>query len=164
MYKNILVLDAGHGGSDSGATGNRLREKDLTLSIVLAAKKQFDKDKNYAVYYTRTTDTYPSLTDRSDLATTLELITSLVATSTLQEQQQKVQRRYTILKDIKHPMELHPISGQLMYITLQRQQQDLRTEAGRSYWISCITSYKNCIYFDRVWIYLQQIRSCIYEN
>ena len=66
--KNILVLDAGHGGSDSGATGNRLREKDLTLSIVLAAKKQFDKDKNYAVYYTRTTDTYPSLTDRSDLA------------------------------------------------------------------------------------------------
>ena len=89
MYKNILVLDAGHGGSDSGATGNRLREKDLTLSIVLAAKKQFDKDKNYAVYYTRTTDTYPSLTDRSDLATTLELITSLVATSTLQEQQQK---------------------------------------------------------------------------
>lgn len=68
MYKNILVLDAGHGGSDSGATGNRLREKDLTLSIVLAAKKQFDKDKNYAVYYTRTTDTYPSLTDRSDLA------------------------------------------------------------------------------------------------
>ena len=26
------------------------------------------KDKNYAVYYTRTTDTYPSLTDRSDLA------------------------------------------------------------------------------------------------
>mgnify|MGYP000700724132 FL=1 len=128
MYKNILVLDAGHGGSDSGATGNRLREKDLTLSIVLAAKKQFDKDKNYAVYYTRTTDTYPSLTDRSDLATTLELITSLVATSTLQEQQQKVQRRYTILKDIKRPMELHPISGQLMYITLQRQQQDLRTE------------------------------------
>ncbi len=68
MYKNILVLDAGHGGSDSGATGNGLREKDLTLSIVLAAKKQFDKDKNYAVYYTRTTDTYPSLTDRSDLA------------------------------------------------------------------------------------------------
>lgn len=68
MYKNILVLDAGHGGSDSGATGNGLREKDLTLSIVLAAKEHFDKDKNYAVYYTRTTDTYPSLTDRSDLA------------------------------------------------------------------------------------------------
>ena len=68
MYKNIVVIDAGHGGTDSGAVGNGLREKDLTLSIVLGAKKYFDEDKNYAVYYTRTTDTYPSLTARSQLA------------------------------------------------------------------------------------------------
>lgn len=68
MYKNIVVIDAGHGGTDSGAVGNGLREKDLTLSIVLGAKKYFDENKNYAVYYTRTTDTYPSLTERSQLA------------------------------------------------------------------------------------------------
>lgn len=68
MYKNIVVIDAGHGGTDSGAVGNGLREKDLTLSIVLGAKKYFDENKNYAVYYTRTTDTYPSLTARSQLA------------------------------------------------------------------------------------------------
>lgn len=68
MYKNIVVIDAGHGGSDSGATGNGLREKDLTLSIVLGAKDYFDDNKNYAVYYTRITDTYPSLTERSQLA------------------------------------------------------------------------------------------------
>ena len=29
-----IVLDAGHGGTDSGAVGNGLREKDLTLNIV----------------------------------------------------------------------------------------------------------------------------------
>ena len=33
-----IVIDAGHGGSDSGATGNGMAEKNLTLAIVLAAK------------------------------------------------------------------------------------------------------------------------------
>ncbi len=63
-----LVLDAGHGGTDSGATGNGYREKTMTLSILLGAKKMFDKDSRFKVYYTRTSDTYPSLTDRSNLA------------------------------------------------------------------------------------------------
>lgn len=33
-----IVIDAGHGGSDSGASGNGMAEKNLTLAIVLAAK------------------------------------------------------------------------------------------------------------------------------
>lgn len=66
----VLCLDAGHGGSDSGAGGNGLREKDLTLAIVLAAKKYFDGDKRFKVYYTRTSDTYPSLSARYNLANT----------------------------------------------------------------------------------------------
>lgn len=63
-----LVLDAGHGGMDSGATGNGYREKMMTLDILLGAKRCFDNDSRFKVYYTRTSDTYPSLTDRSDLA------------------------------------------------------------------------------------------------
>ena len=63
-----LVLDAGHGGMDSGATGNGYREKSMTLDILLGAKRMFDNDNRFKVYYTRTSDTYPSLTDRSDLA------------------------------------------------------------------------------------------------
>ncbi|MDO4555358.1 MAG: N-acetylmuramoyl-L-alanine amidase [Lachnospiraceae bacterium] len=68
IYKNIIVLDAGHGGSDSGATGNGYKEKDFTLSIVKAAKTYFDNNSDYKVYYTRLTDTYPSLSDRYKLA------------------------------------------------------------------------------------------------
>ena len=64
----VLVLDAGHGGIDSGATGNGYREKSMTLDILLGAKRMFDQDSRFKVYYTRTSDTYPSLTDRSDLA------------------------------------------------------------------------------------------------
>lgn len=68
MFKNVIVLDAGHGGSDSGATGNGYREKDFTLSIVKGAKLYFDQNSDYKVYYTRLSDTYPKLEDRSKLA------------------------------------------------------------------------------------------------
>ena len=40
----------------------------MTLKIVQAAKSYFDKDPDIKVYYTRLSDTYPSLTERSDLA------------------------------------------------------------------------------------------------
>lgn len=66
----VLCLDAGHGGSDSGATGNGLKEKNLTLAIVLAAKKYFDADSRFKVYYTRTSDTYPTLSARYNMANT----------------------------------------------------------------------------------------------
>lgn len=66
----VLVLDAGHGGIDSGATNKTLglQEKNLNIAIVQEAKKYFDKDSRFKVYYTRTQDTYPSLDDRCKLA------------------------------------------------------------------------------------------------
>lgn len=63
-----IVTDAGHGGSDSGASGNGMAEKNLTLAIVLAAKRSFDNDSRFQVSYTRTADTYPSLSQRANLA------------------------------------------------------------------------------------------------
>ena len=68
--KIVLVLDAGHGGSDSGAlSSDRSKaEKNMNLAIILAAKKKFDSDARFKVYYTRTSDTYPSLSARADLA------------------------------------------------------------------------------------------------
>ncbi|MFQ9748409.1 MAG: N-acetylmuramoyl-L-alanine amidase [Anaerobutyricum soehngenii] len=45
-----------------------MAEKNLTLAIVLAAKRSFDKDSRFQVSYTRTSDTYPSLSQRAKLA------------------------------------------------------------------------------------------------
>jgi len=45
-----------------------MAEKNLTLAIVLAAKRSFDNDSRFQVYYTRTADTYPSLSQRANLA------------------------------------------------------------------------------------------------
>lgn len=72
MFKNILCLDAGHGGDDSGAVGNGYYEKTLNLKIVKAAKEHFDDNANYKVYYTRLSDWYPSLDYRSDLSNSVD--------------------------------------------------------------------------------------------
>lgn len=66
-YSKIIVLDAGHGGSDPGASGNNLVEKDLTLNMLLAAKKRFD-NSDIKCYVSRNTDMYPSFNDRTNLA------------------------------------------------------------------------------------------------
>ena len=42
MSKKI-VIDAGHGGEDPGASGNGIVEKELTLKIAKYLKKRFDE-------------------------------------------------------------------------------------------------------------------------
>ncbi len=55
-YEKIIILDAGHGGEDSGAVGkNGILEKDLNLEIVLEIGKILE-EKGYVVVYTRTDD------------------------------------------------------------------------------------------------------------
>lgn len=63
----VVVLDAGHGGSDPGASGTYLKEKDVTLAVALKAG-QLLTAQGIKVVYTRTDDTYVGLLDRSDIA------------------------------------------------------------------------------------------------
>ncbi len=63
----IVVLDAGHGGSDPGASGAYLAEKDVNLPVVLQAG-QLLTAKGIKVVYTRSDDTNVSLMDRSNIA------------------------------------------------------------------------------------------------
>lgn len=68
--KHTIIIDAGHGGEDSGAQGPfyKTYEKDITLSIAKRLKKILDKDSNYSVLMTRETDTYLHLWDRTSFA------------------------------------------------------------------------------------------------
>ena len=63
-----IVLDAGHGGSDSGATGYGLRESDLTLAIAKACRSELENYSNVNVIMTRDDDSYVGLTDRAQIA------------------------------------------------------------------------------------------------
>ena len=64
----VVVLDPGHGGSDGGASGNGLQEKNLTLKIAQYAKQKLEEYYGVSVYMTRTSDTYISLEDRVNYA------------------------------------------------------------------------------------------------
>lgn len=67
IYKNIVLLDPGHGGDATGASKNGIREQDLNLKILYTVGKQyFNQDTSkLKVYYTRTTDVDMTLNDRA---------------------------------------------------------------------------------------------------
>jgi N-acetylmuramoyl-L-alanine amidase len=63
----LIYLDAGHGGKDTGAIGNRLKEKDVTLDICKRIQAGLN---NYEceVLMSRTEDVYLTLDERTDKA------------------------------------------------------------------------------------------------
>ena len=63
-----VVIDAGHGGTDSGAMYDRFREADITLKVALYLEKVLAKDKSIKATMTRRSNKTVSLWTRSDLA------------------------------------------------------------------------------------------------
>ncbi|MCR5641097.1 MAG: N-acetylmuramoyl-L-alanine amidase [Lachnospiraceae bacterium] len=73
VYDYIVVVDAGHGGIDVGASHSGVLEKDLNLEIVQKMKLYFDScDANIGVYYTRLDDSDMALAQRVNLANRLQ--------------------------------------------------------------------------------------------
>ena len=67
--KFTLVIDAGHGGHDSGAPGAISKEKDINLKVALAFGKMVErKCQDVKVIYTRTTDVFIPLSERANIA------------------------------------------------------------------------------------------------
>jgi len=65
----VIVIDAGHGGRDSGARGAKSHEKDITLAIALKTGEYIEQNiSNVKVIYTRKTDKSVDLKDRADIA------------------------------------------------------------------------------------------------
>src|SRR5205823_3130466 len=63
-----VVVDAGHGGHDTGAVGKGgVREKDVALSIALKLAAEL-KEAGLEVILTRDDDTFVSLEDRARIA------------------------------------------------------------------------------------------------
>lgn len=66
----VIVIDAGHGGSDQGASGKRYntKEKDITIRYALLTYAKLKKLGKYDVRLTRTGDYTMNLKTRRDLA------------------------------------------------------------------------------------------------
>lgn len=63
----LIVIDAGHGGSDGGCTKGNVLEKDVNLSIAMQIKEQLN-ERGYEVLMTREGDETISLEERVKLA------------------------------------------------------------------------------------------------
>jgi N-acetylmuramoyl-L-alanine amidase len=64
-----VVIDAGHGGSDPGASSlSSRKEKDFTLPVANKVYKLLQQETSIRTLMTRTDDTYPTLDERVELA------------------------------------------------------------------------------------------------
>ncbi|NQU35574.1 MAG: N-acetylmuramoyl-L-alanine amidase [Bacteroidetes bacterium] len=64
-----IVIDAGHGGKDPGASGKHSREKDIALSVALKTGGYIEQNfPNIKVIYTRKTDKFVDLHKRGQIA------------------------------------------------------------------------------------------------
>lgn len=62
-----IMIDAGHGGKDPGATGNGMRESAVTLDLAQKLGAELKK-KGFTVMYTRGNNSFVALEDRTGLA------------------------------------------------------------------------------------------------
>ena len=73
--KKVIIIDAGHGGKDFGATGiNKVHEKNINLAIA-KAMLMYNRtllDNAYNLYLTRYADTLISLSHRTKLVKALQ--------------------------------------------------------------------------------------------
>ncbi|SFV70538.1 N-acetylmuramoyl-L-alanine amidase [hydrothermal vent metagenome] len=66
-YSPIVIIDAGHGGYDIGASHGKIIEKKITLALALKLQKKLSH-RGYKVYMTRKSDKHLYLYERSDYA------------------------------------------------------------------------------------------------
>ena len=66
----LVCIDAGHGGYDSGAVGNGIKEKDVVLKVVKRIGRLLG-DRGISIMYTRISDIYVGLKERCQIANSL---------------------------------------------------------------------------------------------
>lgn len=62
-----IIIDAGHGGFDAGASYNGRKEKDDNLRLALAVGQRLEQE-GFPVIFTRTTDVYQRPIDKATIA------------------------------------------------------------------------------------------------
>lgn len=97
----LVVIDAGHGGHDPGASGQGFREKDLVLGLATALRDKLVADGGIRVALTRSDDRFLVLGERFAIARALgaDLFLSIHADSAGEEDQIAGASIYTLSND-----------------------------------------------------------------
>lgn len=76
--KGLIIIDAGHGGEDGGASCEFATESELNLEIAYWAKEEL-MSRGYMVYMTRIDDTFVGLNARANLANNQDSALAMVS-------------------------------------------------------------------------------------
>ena len=104
-----VVIDAGHGGHDTGTIGpNGLMEKDLVLDVALRLGKLISKQLGAEVVYTRSSDIFIPLEERTKIANDekADLFISIHANSSPEKSATGVETYYFNLTSDKRGLDL----------------------------------------------------------
>lgn len=91
VNKKIIIIDAGHGGNDMGASRDHIYEKNIVLNIGKEIQKFNDTQDKFEVILTRDNDNYIQLSNRTLLINKLspEMVISLHVNSSPHEESVK---------------------------------------------------------------------------
>lgn len=95
-----VVIDAAHGGYDFGATSNSTNEKQIVEQIANKIKA-LNKNENVVIHFTRSSDVFVPLQERSNIANTIkpDLVLSLHVNSSKNQDKSGVE--FFVYKDSK---------------------------------------------------------------
>lgn len=95
-----VVIDAAHGGYDFGVISNTINEKQIVEQIANKIKS-LNKDKNVVIHFTRSSDVFVPLQERTDIANTIkpDLVLSLHVNSSKNQDKSGVE--FFVYKDSK---------------------------------------------------------------
>ena len=140
-----IVIDAGHGGHDTGTIGPRgLQEKDLVLDVALRLGKLVEQRMGAEVVYTRDDDTFIPLETRTAIANKEEadLFLSIHANSSRDESARGIETYYLNFTSSADALEvaarenavsessIHELQDLVKKIALQEKIEESREFAG----------------------------------
>ena len=116
--KQSVVLDAGHGGSDCGAIGGGIQEKDITLDVAKRVETLL-KQKGYDVKMTRFDDTFVSLQDRVEISEEYEpdIFVSIHVNSSVKPEINGIETHYYHQESISLAQTVHSALASAIHTT-----------------------------------------------
>ncbi|MFL5739252.1 MAG: N-acetylmuramoyl-L-alanine amidase [Flavisolibacter sp.] len=140
--KNLLVaIDAGHGGTNSGATGvtSQVNEKEYTLQIAEQVKKYLQK-KKFKVFMTREEDKDLSMIDRTMMLrqASPDLLVSIHLNSSSHPEVSGVSTYYRYIG-------FRPLSQAILDRMLQLRLDNYGNVGSFNFSLSGPTEYPNCL-------------------
>lgn len=125
--KADIVLDAGHGGKDQGASGGEAIEKEITLSIAKKTESIL-KENGYKVKMTRDNDTFVELEERAEYANRREakVFVSIHCNSSESGEGKGIETYYTDQKD-EHSQQLAQLIQEHVIVQTGARDREART-------------------------------------